>query len=556
MLRSISIQNFAIIEQLELDFDRNFTALTGETGAGKSILLGALGLALGARADTDTVRHGAERAQISAEFDISHRADIQRWLEARDFEDTEQQQVLVRRVVRSNGGSRAWINGHSATAQDLKALGAELIEIHGQHESQALKTPASQLALLDAGIDHAVLQSVQAQHRSIASLIAELEQIRQGADPAQLEFLRFQIQELKPVAVSAEEWQALDQAHQRMSHAGDLMERCQIALDAVDDDDRGALAAIAKAQAAIEAASRRDQSLTTLDESLATASIHLSEVSDSLTRYIAEIDTDPSTLQRLESQVSQLHAMARKHRTDPEQLLDLLEQLQSRHDLIANAEQAAEAVEEKLRLAREQYLQMARKLSRERQKQAKKLSTAVTSLLADLGMADGQFHIDISFDDTRKPKPDGLDTVEFQVSLNAAQPLRPLRKAASGGELARVALALKVSTVSNAIGTLIFDEVDTGVGGATAQIVGELLRKLGRDRQVLCVTHLAQVAAQANHQFAINKVSTSEKTVTRIRHLDQDGRIGEIARMLGGTEITEQTRSTASEMLTQASKAS
>lgn len=556
MLRSIAIRNFAIIEQLELEFDQRFTALTGETGAGKSILLGALGLALGARADSDTVRHGTERAEISAEFDISSQTTLQSWLQQQDLDGDEVDQLLVRRVVRSNGGSRAWINGHAATAQDLKAIGQRLVEIHGQHESQALKTSASQMALLDGAVDTKLKRAVAEHHQTLITLARKREQISQAADPSQLEFLKFQIRELDGVAISAEAWQALDQQHHRMSHAGDLMDSCQTALSALDDDDRGALAAIARAQSALVQAVRRDNQLAELDESLSTASIHLSEVSDTLTRYLADIENDPATLQQLESQVSQLHALARKHQTDPDQLLTLLQDLKGRYQAIAHSEQAIAAIDEDIAKARDAYLDAARRLSHERHKQAKKLSSAVTTLLGDLGMNNGQFHIQIDLDDTRAPSSDGLDVIDFQVSLNAAQPLRSLRKAASGGELARVALALKVSSVSSDVGTLIFDEVDTGVGGATAQIIGELLRKLGKERQVLCVTHLAQVAAQAHYQFAIHKVSSERKTVTRIRQLDAQGRVGEIARMLGGTDITEQVRSTASEMLDQAARAS
>jgi DNA repair protein RecN (Recombination protein N) len=550
MLLRLVIRDFVIVDRLELEFAAGFGALTGETGAGKSILVDALSLALGERADATVVRTGADKTEVSAEFEVAPGSALAAWLEANDFDgDT----CILRRVVDAGGRSRAYLNGAAATLGQLREAADFLADIHGQNAHHSLLRADAQRALLDA---HA---GAQPQAREVAELYAVWKKLRDARQAAEQdvaatsrerELLDWQVKELVALAFTPQEWQETEHEQRRLAHAAGLVAASDAALAVLDGGQGEGGAALS----ALQHASGQLTELTAYDAALGEAAalldgalIQLEESALALRRYRERLDLDPVRLSELDVRIDAVTQMARKHRAAPEELPDVLARLTARLDELTLAADPA-ALAERERQAAAAYRQAAERLGKERQRAANALSAAVSAAMQELAMAGGGFAVALT--PLAEGAAYGLEAVEFQVTANAGQPLRPLAKVASGGELSRIGLALQViASQSHAAGTLIFDEVDVGIGGRVAEIVGQMLKQLGAGRQVLCVTHLPQVAARADWQWSIAKEMQGEATVSRVTPLDAKGRIEEIARMLGGVKITDTTRKHAKEML-------
>jgi DNA repair protein RecN (Recombination protein N) len=549
VLIHLSIRDFAIVDALELDFDRGFTALTGETGAGKSILIDALALVLGERADATAVRAGAERAEVVAEFAIDAAPDVRAWLKAGELEGDEGR-LLLRRVLDKGGRSRAFINGTSATLQQLAAVSDLLIDIHGQHAHQSLLRADAQRAILDGHAGLAPLAGEVAaawkDWQRLARARAEHE-TNAAARNAERESLAFQAEELRKLAPKPGEWEVVSAEQSRLAHAASLIEGAQAAVDALSESDSAAAGAISAAVSRIRALVDYDAALAEPLGLLESAAVQLDEAVHALRHYAGRVDLDPQRLGEVERRVEALHAAARRFRTQPEGLAELLEGLERRLGELAVASNLEELVRQEA-AARARYDALAGTLSAQRKSAAGKLGKEVTAAMKELAMAGGRF------EPVMRPidggSAHGNEAIEFLVSANPGQEPRPLAKVASGGELSRISLAIQVITSkAAAVPTMIFDEVDSGIGGAVAEIVGRKLGALGRERQVLCVTHLAQVAAQADHQWSVAKASANGRVRSRVDVLGDDARVEELARMLGGTKITPTTRKHAAEML-------
>ncbi len=557
MLTHICIHDFAIVERLELECGDRMTALTGETGAGKSILVDALGLALGARAESSVVRHGCERADISATFDLSHIPEARNWLVAQDLD--QDGECVLRRVIGREGRSRAYVNGAPLPLQQVRTLGDWLVEIHGQHEHQALLGREHQRRVLDdfaANTDaRAALTRAYAEWRELSRRLEQLS-IAGHERQDRLELLRFQVAELEALALVEGESDSLDEEHARLAHAGRLLEGSQSALsDLYDDEHQSAYLLTRRALVALEGLAEIDSGLNPVTELLSSAVIQMQEAADELQRYVAQVELDPARLQWLDARIAALHAMARKHQLAPQALPEQAQRLARELEELDGADQHVEELQAELDAAEQRYREAAAILSASRQAAARTLSAAVTESMQGLGMEGGEFQVDVATDKAAGPSSHGLDTVEFSVSANPGQPLKALSKVASGGELSRISLAIQVITANAArVPTLIFDEVDSGIGGGTAEVVGRLLRELGSVNQVLCVTHLPQVAAQAHHHLVVSKSTDGENTRTAITTLDAARRVQEVARMLGGVQVTEQTLRHAQEMIERASE--
>ncbi|NDV71469.1 DNA repair protein RecN [Burkholderia cenocepacia] len=547
MLRHLSIRDFVIVAALDLEFDSGFSVFSGETGAGKSILIDALALALGERADASVVRTGCGRADITAEFTPHDR--VARWLDehAFDAEDT----VMLRRVIDANGRSRAFINGTSATLAQLRELGEMLVDIHGQHAHQLLMRPDAQRELFDT---HAGLVADAA---NVARAWRVWRDATQAIDAAKAherelqlerEKLAWQLAELDKLAPQAGEWDEVSNEHKRLSHSANLIEGVRGALNALSESDDAMLAQLGAIVSKLRSLADYDTALGDALASLEPAEIQLQEAVYSLSHYAQRVDLDPERLAQVEARLDALHSTARKFRLPPD---TLHEEHAARRAQLAALDAAADlgALEAAQAKAREAYLADAKRLSKARAQAAKALGTAVTAGMQELSMAGGSF--EVALVPLADGDPHGLEQVEFRVAGHPGVPLRPLAKVASGGELARISLALAViASAASPTPTLIFDEVDTGIGGGVAEVVGRLLHQLGRDRQVLCVTHLPQVAARGDHHFQVAKGADERGgTVSTVVALDRANRIEEVARMLGGLEITATTRKHAKEML-------
>jgi DNA repair protein RecN (Recombination protein N) len=547
MLLRLIIRDFVIVDRLELEFGGGFGALTGETGAGKSILVDALSLALGERADAAVVRSGTERAEISAEFDVAPQGPLEAWLRANDYDSDA---CLLRRVIDSAGRSRAYINGTAATLGQLREAADFLADIHGQNAHHSLLRSDAQRNLLDT---HAGAQGLA---RDVAAAHGAWRSAREAREAAEKdieatvrerELLEWQVRELSALAFDAAEWQETEQEQRRLGNANALLEGASAALAVLEEGEAASLPLLQHAGARLSELTGFDPALAEAAALFETALIQLDEAGQALRRYQDRLELDPARLAELDQRIDAVTQMARKHRVTPEELPTLLSGLQERlAELTLRADPAA--LEERERKAQAAFREPGKKLSALRAKTAKVLAAAVTAGMQEMAMAGGRFEIAL------EPLPDGsaggLESVEFQVSANAGQPLRPLAKVASGGELSRIGLALQViASQANPAGTLIFDEVDVGIGGRVAEIVGRMLRQLGTSRQVLCVTHLPQVAAQADWQWSIAKQTRNGATTSSVTVLDHEARVGEIARMLGGEKITDTTRRHAAEML-------
>ncbi|KVN14245.1 MULTISPECIES: DNA repair protein RecN [unclassified Burkholderia] len=548
MLRHLSIRDFVIVAALDLEFDSGFTVFSGETGAGKSILIDALALALGERADASVVRTGSSRADISAEFTPHDR--VARWLDehAFDADDT----VMLRRVIDASGRSRAFINGTSATLAQLREVGEMLVDIHGQHAHQLLMRADAQRELFDthAGLA-ADAAAVARGHRAWrdATHAIEAAQAHERERQLEREKLAWQLAELDKLAPQPGEWDEIGAEHRRLTHSANLIDGVQGALGAISESDDAMLTQLGAIVSKLRSLAEYDPALNDALASLEPAEIQLQEASYSLSHYAQRLDLDPDRLAQVETRLDALHSTARKFRLPPETLHD---EHEARRAQLAELDAAADlsALQAIADHARQAYLADARKLSKARAQAAKALGAAVTTGMQELSMAGGSFEVALV------PLADGgahgLEQIEFRVAGHAGVLLRPLAKVASGGELARISLALAViASAASPTPTLIFDEVDTGIGGGVAEVVGRLLHQLGQMRQVLCVTHLPQVAARGDHHFQVAKGEDGEGgTVSTVVPLDRASRIEEVARMLGGLEITATTRKHAKEMLT------
>jgi DNA repair protein RecN (Recombination protein N) len=549
MLKYLSIRDFVIVESLELDFAAGFTALTGETGAGKSILIDALSLALGERGDAVMVRNGCERAEISAEFDISKLPQVEAWLVEQGLEG-DAGVCLMRRVLDANGRSRGFINGGSATQQQMRAVGEYLLDIHGQHAHQSLLRVDAQRDILDG---HANLTrdagAVALLYRDWQSLHQRRMQLEQNAASvlAERELLLFQRRELESLKFSVADWEELQADYGRLSHAASLLETAQFGVEVLSETDTSCLAQLNALAARIRAGVEFDPKLQETLTMLESAQNELQESVYALRHYQQDLDTDPQQLREQEQRMAAIVEASRKYRVNPEALPQALQGIVARLDeLGGDADMAELALQDKA--AHELYLAVARKLGVARKLAAEKLSQEITLAMQTLAMQGGSFAVVLT--PLAEGNAHGLETVEFQVAANPGAPLRGLAKVASGGELSRISLAIQVAASQAAtVPTLIFDEVDSGIGGRVAEIVGGLLKQLGTRYQVMCVTHLPQVAAMADAQWQVSKALADGVTLSHIRVLKPAERVEEIARMLGGVKITETTLKHAAEML-------
>lgn len=548
MLRTLTIRDFVIVDSIELDFSPGFTVFTGETGAGKSILIDALALVLGGRGDASVVREGAAKADITAEFSANQQ--VNEWLSEHEFA-SEDGGVLLRRVIDNAGRSKVFINGIAATMAQLRELGEMLIDIHGQHAHQSLLKTDAQRVLLDsqAGLQEET-KAVAAAFKAWRTLAKQREEFETNAKNVMLERerLEWQVGELEKLAPKPGEWDDINNEYNRLSHAATLMEGAQEALSAISEsDDNPMLSRLSALNLKLGKLVDIDIALKPVLEVLEPAQIQLQEAVYALNDYLGRVELDPARLREVETRLGDLHSTARKFHVAPNDLPQELESLSAQLKQLADASDldALRAQEEKLKDA---YMAAAQKLSKARAKAAKALGEAVTTAMQDLSMAGGRFSVSLN---PCEPASYGVEQVELLVAGHAGTTPRPLAKVASGGELARISLAISVITSSaTSTPTLIFDEVDSGIGGGVAEVVGRLLKRLGHDHQVLCVTHLPQVASQANQHFQVSKSSANGKTVSRIEALDGKSRVEEVARMLGGLEITPTTRKHAQELLT------
>ena len=548
MLQTLSIRDFVIVDQLDLEFERGFSVLTGETGAGKSVLVDALSLALGARGEGGIIRTGCDKAEISASFHIAELADLQAWLSANELH-CEDQQLLVRRVIYADGRSRAFINGLPATAQQLRDAGEFLVDIYSQHAHHSLLKQSYQRQILD---DYAGLSEHSANVATQYRIWHELHQRRTEAEcnaaayADELAELRDQVRELAQLAPSSDEWEPLQQEHSRLAHGASLLSGAEECRELLSEGELAALRQLNTLQHRLQAMLEYDPSLQEAMETLDSALIQLQETDRFLNRYLQRAELDPERLAEVEARIQAIHASARKHKVRPEDLPELLTQWHARMaelgDAVADGELARQET-----AAKETYTKLAQVLSKGRQQAAKNLAEKISTEMQRLALAGGTFSVALT---PQEPAASGLEQVEFLVAGHAGVAPRPLAKVASGGELSRISLAIRVVTAQQGdIPTMIFDEVDVGIGGGVAEIVGQLLKRLGEKRQVLVITHLPQVAAQGMQHFKVSKTQVAGNTLSRIELLSQAARIEEVARMLGGVEITDTTRKHALEML-------
>ncbi len=544
-MKRISLRDFVIVSQLELELDAGFTVLTGETGAGKSILIDALQLALGARADTGLIREGAPRTEVSVEFD-HHNASVTHWLEQAGFDAGDS--VLIKRQVDAQGKSRAWINGSPATAAQLRELGEWLVDIHGQHAWQSLTRPDAVRGLLDAyaGVELKALGLAWSAWRDAQQALA---QARSAQDSLQTERerLSWQIGEVDKLAPQADEWDDLNAQHTRLAHAQTLLDAAQLAQAALEDDDHGALQRLSQAHDALRTTEHLEPQFKAVADLLAGLLAQGQDAAHSLRSYQRHTELDPERLAQLDERLSLWVSLARRYKRPPEELPALLQDWRAQlQRLEASADLAG--LEQAEATAQQRYRSEAQAVSAARTAAAPRLAQAITAAMQDLGMQGGRFEVQLEALD--QPSASGAEAVLFLVAGHAGSTPRPVGKVASGGELSRIALAIAVTTSQlGTAQTLIFDEVDAGVGGAVAHTVGRLMRQLGRDRQVLAVTHLPQVAACADQHCVVAKLTQAHGTTSSVTPVEGAARVGEVARMLGGSQLTDATRAHAQEML-------
>ncbi|BAU76616.1 DNA repair protein RecN [Metapseudomonas furukawaii] len=555
MLVHLSIHNYAIVEHLDLELEAGMSVITGETGAGKSIMLDALGLALGDRADSGAVRPGADKADILASFDVSGIAEARDWLDERDLE--QDGPCILRRVITAEGRSRAYINGTPCPLGDLKSLGELLIDIHSQHEHQSLLKTDTHRRLLDefAGASELARQ-VQLAAQRWRQTRQELERISRSGDEqrARHQLLSYQLEELENLALGENELERLEQEHKNLTNAGSLLGACRQVIDMCSESDAGnVLSALTASLNRLTAFHTQPGALAEAVNLLSSAQIQVEEAVGELNRFIDHFDADPARQQALEERLDAIYTLARKHRVQPNDLGELQQRLLEELEALNADDEAAERLGDELAAYERHYREKAEELSLLRNDAAARLAGAVETEMQRLGMPGGRFSIQLSRSEACEPQHFGLEQVEFLVSANPGQPLKTLARVASGGELSRISLAIQVITAQTSrVPTLVFDEVDVGIGGPTAEVVGQLLRRLGERGQVLTVTHLPQVAAQGHHHLFVHKQRGSQETRTAVAKLQESARVEEIARMLGGVDLTEESLAHARKMVTSA----
>ncbi|HEY5851761.1 MAG TPA: DNA repair protein RecN [Lysobacter sp.] len=551
MLVHLSLKQFAVVSEAELAFGPGLTVISGETGAGKSLLVDALGLISGLRADSGVVRHGADRAELVAGFSLDDVPLAAAWL--RDNELDEDDACQIRRVVRADGGSRAWVNGRPVTLGQLSELSNVLVEIHGQHEHQALLSRPSQLALLDAfGRTQAELGAVGTAAARWSAMLAERDALSaQGDVSDRIGWLEHQHGELDREDLEADAIARLQDDHRRHAHAADLIAACEGAFARLGGDEGPSLSrSLQQVRADLQRVLEHEPRLGDVDGMLDAAAIQVDEALALLDRVRSDLDLDPSALELIEQRLSRIHELARKHRVPPEQLAAQRDAIAAELESLQGAGVRLAQLDTEIEAARRDWRKAADVLGRLRREAAANLSASTTALISELGMGGGRFDVQIEPVETDRPDPQGGERVEFLVAANPGQPARALRKVASGGELSRISLAIEVAALGlDAVPTMVFDEVDTGIGGAVAEIVGQKLRALGASRQVLCVTHLPQVAAQGHAHYRVSKAASEGVTQSAVQLLNAKQREEELARMLGGVELTREARAAAKRLL-------
>ncbi len=562
MLNHITIKNLAVVDSLELELNSGLTVLTGETGAGKSILIDALGLVLGDRAEAAAVRYGAERADVAAEFDI-YNPLVEQWLKDNELYDSdnkpdEETVCLIRRTINAKGRSRGFINGQPVPLQKLRELGEKLVNIHGQNTHQALLKTEEQRLLVDNFAElNPLRKDVDQCYRQWKKKSSAYQQLQQDTTERndRLDLLRFQVQELDELELQDNELKGLEEEHSRLSNASRLIETSQsVNIQLVDDEQNSISHQINYCINALDDLTKIDNSLMPVSEMLNNALIQIDEAGSELRHYVDSLELDPQRLQWLDSRIGSIYDLSRKHRVETELLYKHIETLRIELEHLEHADDHLENLLKEVEACKDNYFSLTKTLTQKRIKAAGLLAQQVTGHIHELGMEHCVFEIRVSAIDSELPQLHGMESIEFYVSTNAGQPLRPLSKVVSGGELSRISLAIQVVTAQfSNIPTLIFDEVDVGIGGGIAEMVGNKLRLLGHSAQILCVTHQAQVASQAHQHLNVYKQTEKDNTSTHINPLDEEQRIEELSRMMGGIKITEQTRSHAREMLQQVS---
>lgn len=550
MLTQLTVSNYAIADHLELQFDKGMTALTGETGAGKSVVLGALSLSLGDRADAAVVREGAKRADITAIFDIRHNTEANAWLQKHDLDADNE--CILRRVISRDGRSRAYINGQPCPLQDLRQLGSLLMDIHSQHQHQSLLQRDNHRRLLDefAGAEPLTVETLAAYKcwKQVRDRLDNVRNHREETD-ARLQLLRYQVEELERLDLQDGELTVLEAEQQQLANAEQILKQSHLAAQLCAEDESSAADLVRQAIQQLEQLPVEIPALADTLQMLSEAHIQLDEAGDNLRRFIDGYELDPERLSAVEERLSAIYQLARKHRIQAEEIPALRHSLQAELAELDSHNESPEQLEAELAQCLTQYRSLAEQLSERRQKAAAELDMRVAEELHRLNMASARFVTKLTTHADMSPAPLGNEEIEFLISANAGQPARSLAKVASGGELSRISLAIQVVVAqTSTIPSLVFDEVDVGIGGGTAEVVGRLLRILGESGQVLCVTHLPQVAAQAHQHLFVSKFSENESTYSRVEKLDDQRRVHEVARMLGGVDLTDQTLAHAREM--------
>lgn len=551
MLAHLSVNNFAIVKSLQLELSKGMTTITGETGAGKSIAIDALGLCLGGRSDAGMVRQGEERTEVSAAFLLENNLHATRWLE--DNELLDGGECILRRTISKEGRSRAFINGSPVPLSQLKSLGQLLINIHGQHAHHQLMKSDYQMAMLDQYAGHLnLLKSTRNAYQAWRQADNHLKELRENSqqNQAQKQLLEYQIKELNELSIGEEEYEDLEQEHKRLSNSGELASTCQQAIELIyEGEEVNALGILQSANNSLIQLAELDERLAELPNLLSEAIIQIEETNNELRTYLDCIDVDPDRMAYVEERFSKVMSMSRKHHVLPEELYkhhqDLLQQVEALDCSDEKLEELANEVENQY----QSFVAKSEKLHKSRTRYAKELNKLITQSMHELSMEKAQFAIEVNNTNTH-PSPLGMDNVTFIVSTNPGQPMQPIAKVASGGELSRISLAIQVITAQKVdTPSLIFDEVDVGISGPTAAVVGKMLRTLGESTQVMCVTHLPQVAGYGHQQLFVAKNTKSGKTETQMHTLDEQQRISELARLLGGSQITESTLANAKELL-------
>jgi DNA repair protein RecN (Recombination protein N) len=550
LLRQLVINDLAVIDSLNLDFKSGMTVLTGETGAGKSILLDALGLILGNRADTNIIRGGTDKTDITAIFSINNNSNVNERLNEMEIESDDE--LFIRRTISKDGRSRAYLNNTPVPVQTLREIGEQLIDIHGQHAHQSLARPKMQRELLDQfGQYDALLNDVTNTYQKYKQVNEQLQNFKTDGEDfeARLTLLKYQIEELDQLAIGDSEYTELSEELKRQSHSQRLLDSCNKILSDLSESEAAINDRLSHYQKEMIELSAIDNSLENISNLLDSATIQIEEASHELKSYVDRFDIDAEKMTNIESRLDKLHDLARKHKVKPEELPEHLNLLITQLNQLEGGQEQHELLQQKKVDLTEQYFKLAKQLSKKRNCAASKISKAVTEKMHELGIG-GKFNIDIEKIEDESPHQFGMDKITFLVSTNPGQPLRPITKVASGGELSRLSLAIQIiGSKDNGVPTMIFDEVDAGISGGIAEIVGKLLHGLAEHRQIFCVTHLAQVASCGHHHCRVIKNTKAGETFTKVVHLEQQERIDEIARLLAGMEVTNESRANAAQML-------